>query len=126
MHNYAKGYKGELELVHTLSELGYMVIRAPRSGRINLASPDVIAAKNGKLIVVECKSCRNAFTVEKDQLDQLAEWKDKAGAVPYIGWKMHRKGWVFFDLETVRKNNGNIGKRFAEENGKGIECLSAS
>lgn len=123
MHNYAKGYRGELELVHTLSRMGYMVIRAPRSGRINLASPDIIAAKAGKLIVIECKTSRDAFTVEADQLGQLNEWKERGGATAYIGWKISHKGWVFFGLETVQKNNGHIGKKFAAENGIGIDEL---
>ena len=123
MSNYAKGYKGELELVHTLSRMGYMAIRAPRSGRISLASPDVVAAKNGRLIVVECKSRRDAFKIPADQLSQLCEWEVKGGAKAYVGWKIFRKGWVFFNLETVRKNNGNIGKKFAKENGIGIDEL---
>lgn len=123
MPNYAKGYKGELELVHTLSRMGYMAIRAPRSGRISLASPDVVAAKNGKLIVVECKSRRDAFKIPANQLAQLVEWEVKGGAKAYVGWKISRKGWVFFNLESVKKNNGNIGKKFAKEHGIGIDGL---
>ena len=115
--SYSKGYRAEYELVHTLSKKGYMTIRAPRSGRINLASPDVIAAKNSKLFVIECKSRAEAFTIPKDQLEQLKEWQEKAGAFPYIGWKIARKGWVFLKLEDVLTNKGNIGKKFAEEKG---------
>ncbi len=120
---YRKGYAAELSLVHTLSKLGFMVIRTPRSGRINLASPDIIAAKNGKLIVVECKSRAAAFTIEKEQLAELKEWQERAGAVPYIGWKISRKGWTFFHLKDVEENNGNIGKKFAMEKGFPLEKL---
>jgi len=119
--SYSKGYRAEYELVHTLSKKGYMTIRAPRSGRINLASPDVIAAKNSKLFVIECKSRAEAFTIPKDQLQQLKEWQVKAGAIPYIGWKIARKGWSFLKLEDVLANKGNIGKKFAEEKGMTIE-----
>lgn len=121
--SYAKGYAAEREMVHTLSRLGYMTIRAPRSGRIGLASPDIIAAKPGKLIVIECKSRAAAFTVEKDQLQELVEWQEKAGAIPYIAWKISRQGWTFLHLKDVIENNGNIGKKFAQEKGFSINKL---
>jgi len=114
---YRKGYAAELELVHTLSRMGYMTIRAPRSGRINLASPDVIAAKSGKLVVVECKSRKAAFTVPKEQLDELKEWQQKAGAISYVAWKISRKGWKFIHVDKVIENKGNVGKKFADANG---------
>ena len=73
---YRKGYMGEWQLTHKLAEMGYMVVRTPRSGRIGLASPDIIAAKQGKLIVIECKSRAQAFTVPPEQLDELKEWQE--------------------------------------------------
>jgi Holliday junction resolvase len=123
VHSYAKGSAAERELVHTLSSMGYMTIRAPRSGRINLASPDVIAAKNGKLLVIECKSRKGAFSVPLEQLDQLREWRDKAGAVAYVGWKISRRGWTFMRLDDVCMNKGNIGKKFAAEKGVPIDAI---
>lgn len=112
VHKYAKGYRGERELVHILSDMGYMVVRTPRSGRIDLPSPDIIAVKNGTLIVIECKSRAGAFTVHQDQLAELKEWQDKAGARAYIGWKISHKGWFFLKLADVVANNGNVGKKF--------------
>lgn len=121
--HYRKGYAAELELTHTLSKMGYMAVRTPRSGRINLASPDVIAAKGGRIIVIECKSRAAAFSVPHEQLNELKEWRDKAGAAAYIGWKISRKGWKFLHLDDVYSNNGNVGKKFVEEKGIPIESL---
>lgn len=123
VHSYSKGYRGERELVHTLSKMGYMTIRAPRSGRINLASPDIIAAKDGRLLVIECKSRKSAFTVPREQLAELEEWVTKARAVAYIGCKISRKGWKFLRLEDVIENRGNVGKKFIEEKGILIEAI---
>ncbi len=123
IRSYRKGYIAELSLVHTLSQHGFMVVRTPRSGRINLASPDIIAAKNGKLIVIECKARAEAFTVEKEQLQELREWQEKAGAIPYIGWKIARRGWIFLHLKDVEENKGNIGKKFALEKGMALEKI---
>ncbi len=123
LNSYAKGYRAEWDLVHTLSRMGYMVVRTPRSGRIGLASPDIIAAKNGKLIVIECKSRKSAFTIDSEQLNDLEQWVEKAGALAYIGCKIARKGWYFLPLQDVKKNNGNIGKKFINASGISIESI---
>ncbi|MBI4174122.1 MAG: hypothetical protein HY517_00630 [Candidatus Aenigmarchaeota archaeon] len=123
VRSYSKGYKAELELTHTLSKLGYMTIRAPRSGRIGLDSPDVIAAKDGRLLVIECKSRMSAFTIPMEQLAELEAWVNKAKATAYIGCKIHRKGWKFLKYEDVFANSGRIGKKFIAEKGIPIEAL---
>lgn len=123
VHSYRKGYSAEREMVHTLSKIGYMVVRTPRSGRINLASPDIIAAKDGRLLVIECKSRKSAFTIPREQLAELEEWVTKAKAVAYIGCKLSRKGWKFLHLSDVIANKGNIGKKFIEEKGILLEAL---
>ncbi len=123
MNHYRKGYVGELQLVHELYKRGYMAIRAPRSGRISIASPDIVAAKNGKLIVIECKSRRNGFSVIIDQLKELEEWQEKAAAIAFVAWKIPRKGWTFLRLQDVIDNGGNVGKKFAQEKGFPIDNL---
>jgi Holliday junction resolvase len=109
--SYRKGYAAENQLVHELYAKGWAVLRAPRSGCIGIASPDIVAAKDGKLIVIECKSRQGAFTVPKEQIEELNEWVSRAGAVAYVGWKISRKGWFFLTLDHVAKRNGNVGKK---------------
>ena len=121
--SYRKGYSAELELTHKLSKLGFMAIRAPRSGRINIASPDIVAVKDGRIFVIECKSHAKGFKIDGEQLQQLREWQDKGKAAAYIGWKMSRKGWSFLSLADVEKNNGNVGKKFIQEKGMKLEAL---
>ena len=114
---YAKGYRAERSLLHALAGIGYMVMRAPHSGSTSLASPDVIAMKNGRVLVIECKAREEAFRVEEDQILQLKQWEDIGGATPYIAWKVSRKDWKFLHLKSVIENGGNIGKKFAEQSG---------
>lgn len=121
VRSYVKGATAERELVHTLSKLGYMTIRAPRSGRIDLPSPDVIAVKDGRVIVFEVKFRASAFTVPKEQLAELTAWKNVGGAHAYIGCKLARRGWKFLHLHDVIANSGNIGKKFIEEKGFSID-----
>ncbi|MBI5347228.1 MAG: restriction endonuclease [Candidatus Aenigmarchaeota archaeon] len=112
---YKKGYTAEREIVHTLYKMGYAVIRTPRSGRICLPSPDIIAAKHGKIIVLECKSRKRAFNVPAEQVEELREWEKRAGATAYIAWKVAHKGWFFFPMSVVEENRGNIGKRMPQK-----------
>ena len=123
VRSYQKGASAERELVHTLAKMGYITIRAPRSGRIGLDSPDVIAAKDGRLLVIECKARMSAFTIQMEQLAELEAWMTKAKAVAYVGCKIHRKGWKFLRYEDVFANSGHIGKKFIAEKGIPIEAL---
>ena len=117
VHKYKKGYRGENELVHMLSQKGFMTIRAPRSGRINLPSPDVIAVKSGKVYAIECKSRKDGFKISPGQIEELKQWEEKGGSETYIAWKIAYKGWFFIPLKKVVENNGNVGKKFCSENG---------
>ncbi|MEM5812908.1 MAG: Holliday junction resolvase Hjc [Candidatus Aenigmatarchaeota archaeon] len=118
---YMKGYLGERELLYKLYDKGYVVLRSPRSGRIGLPTPDIVAIKKSKVYAIECKSRNIAFIVPKEQLDQLKEWVEKAGAIAYIAWKIPRKGWKFISLEDAIKNNGKISKRFCDLVGKDFD-----
>lgn len=123
--SYQKGYRAEREMVHTLSDKGYMVLRAPRSGRIGLDSPDVVAVKKhdekNDVLAIECKFRKKAFKVEEGQLSELKQWEIKAGARCFVAWKQAYKGWTFFNIKDVLENNGNIGKRFAKKKGIDME-----
>ncbi|MEM7816302.1 MAG: Holliday junction resolvase Hjc [Candidatus Aenigmatarchaeota archaeon] len=120
---YMKGYLGERELLYKLYDKGYVVLRSPRSGRIGLPTPDIVAIKKSKVYAIECKSRNIAFVVPKEQLNQLKEWVEKAGARAYIAWKIPRKGWKFISLEDAIKNNGRISNRFCNLVGKNFEDI---
>lgn len=121
--NYQKGYRGENELVHMLYNMGFMTLRAPRSGRINLPSPDIIAVKSGKIYAIECKSRKNGFKVPAEQLEELIAWETKGGSETYVAWKISYKGWFFIPLKKVIENNGNVGKKFCDEFGISLSKL---
>lgn len=108
---YRKGYRGELELVHLLAKHGWLVLRSPRSGRIRLPSPDIVAVKNGKVLALECKVREEAFSIPKEQVEQLAAWEKRGGAHAFIAWKIPRREWRFFKIMDVKRNNYKLNKR---------------
>ena len=82
-----------------------------------------IRTKDGRVIFFEVKFRASAFTISKDQLEELTQWKNVGGAHTYIGCKIARKGWKFLHLHDVIANNGNIGKKFIAEKGFSIENI---
>ncbi|MBI5061084.1 MAG: hypothetical protein HZB67_02120 [Candidatus Aenigmarchaeota archaeon] len=111
MSSYRKGYVAENQLTHELYSRGWAVMRAPRSGSTSIASPDIVAAKHGRLLAIECKSRDDAFAVRKEQLNELEEWVKRAHATAYIAWKISRKGWFFLRLEDVVKTHGKVNRK---------------
>jgi Holliday junction resolvase len=121
VHTYAKGYRTELELVYEFAKRGWLALRAPRSGKISLPSPDIIAIKQRKILALECKSSSKPFKVSENELKQLELWEKIGGAKCYIAWRLPRKRWYFLELKTVTKNKGNVSIGLCEKYGKTIE-----
>ncbi len=115
MKTYRKGYVAENQLVHILHERGWAVMRAPRSGKISIPSPDIVAIKHGRVLVIEVKSRGVGFQIRKEQLYEMKEWVSRSGGEGYIAIKIPYKGWRFLKLDDVIDNKGNVGKSFLEE-----------
>ena len=106
---HSKGANAERELMRLFFEKGFSVVRIAGSGTSPLPAPDIIAIKKGRIVAVECKARKTknlAITVE--QVGELVEWAERAGAEPFVGWKIPRKGWFFLEPGQMR----NTGKFF--------------
>ena len=115
MKTYRKGYIAENQLVHILYDRGWAVLRAPRSGRISIPSPDIVAMKRGRILIIEVKSRNAGFQMRKEQIDEMEEYITRSGGEGYVAIKIPRVGWKFLKFSDVADNNGNIGKKFLEE-----------
>ncbi len=106
---HSKGANAERELMHLFFNAGCSVVRIAGSGTSPLPAPDIIALKKGRIIAVECKArkAKNlAITVQ--QMQELVGWSKKAGAKPFVGWRIPRKGWLFLRPKQLH----NTGKFF--------------
>lgn len=65
--SYYKGRTFEYEVKHHLEEMGYFVVRAARS-----AFPDLVAVRQGRPLLVECKYNGYLSWNEKIRLLELA------------------------------------------------------
>ncbi|HEW64288.1 Holliday junction resolvase [Fervidicoccus fontis] len=114
--NRIRGFQKERDLVRKLWEMGFATIRAPASGAKakKTYQPDIIAAKNNRIFVIEVKTRRATDTVYVDsfQVSKLKEWSSRAGsnARCFIAVYFDRKiGWKFVPLEKAEvTKDGNI------------------
>lgn len=104
----ARGFRKERELVRKLWDEGFACIRAPASGSKvkHSVQPDIVAARNGIVLVMEVKTRRDAKSVyiEKEQVDKVAEWAKRAGpnAIPLVAVYLGKGlGWRFATLDKL-------------------------
>lgn len=109
MAHYNKGANAERELIHTLSEKGFAVLRVAGSGVSPLPSPDVVALKNGRILAIECKAWKGKhLAIPCVTMNDEVTWAKTAGAEFFVGWKIPREGWLFVRFEHFH----NAGKNF--------------
>ncbi len=125
MGSYRKGYMAERELVLKLSELGWAVIRAPRSGRMGIPLPDVVAIRSGRVLSFEVKSRKPGFKMREEQLKELEEWRERSGTDVFIALKLPYKGWVCLHLNDIIGSGGNVSNSLVVDKSFPLESLIA-
>ena len=112
-----KGFKRELELLHKLWDMGFACIRGPASGSRTkrIFYPDIVAIKNGVILILEVKTTRykNVY-IRKDKLARLVSFLRKASGnkkVAYVFIAVKRVGktdWKFVPTSELI----DIGSRY--------------
>ncbi len=93
---HSKGANAERELMRLFFDAGFSVVRIAGSGTSPLPAPDIVALRKGRIIAVECKARKaKNLAVLPGQMQQLLQWAERAGAQPFLAWKVPRKGWFF-------------------------------
>lgn len=98
MNRYRKGADFERELVSLFWAHGWTAIRAAGSGTVSHPVPDVIAVKDEKIVVIECKSTKNDRLSLKKAIISLNEFAIRSGGKVYIGIKFARQAPRFYDI----------------------------
>jgi Holliday junction resolvase len=103
---YTKGANFERKLVNEFWDNGFTAIRAAGSGSAPQPVPDVIALKDTRVIILECKTTgKEAFRLDKEDVEKLKTFRGRADCEAYIAVKFDREKAKFFplDLLTSRK-----------------------
>jgi len=104
---YSKGARSERELLNFFHERHYSVARAAGSG-VNAISPDIIAARNGKGFVFECKAWdKGSISIPNDKIESLLAWEKDSNMQALIAWRMNNTGWFFIKPANMYKTGKN-------------------
>ena len=105
-----RGFRAERELVRKLWKMGFAAIRGPASGAKVKKSvyPDVVAIRNGLVLVFEVKYRRKPDTIyiPQRQVEKIVEFARRASGIPLIAVRIGElKEWKVIqvsELETYR------------------------
>ena len=99
-----KGINAERELVHKFWSNGWCAHRIAGSGSSRYPSPDIIAAKEKRMVAVEVKSTKNdkRYFSEED-IKQIEVFSEMFGAEAWIALKFIRKDWFFIKTGELNK-----------------------
>ncbi len=102
--------QAENELANLLWEMGYAVVRGPSSGSgaRRRFQPDLVAVKDGKVLVIEVKTCNpeSIVYVPRAQVEGLREFARRAGGSVFIALKIRGHGWRLHRLEDLESTRG--------------------
>lgn len=106
-----KGTKAEVELAKLLWQRGFAVIRGPSSGGGVRArfQPDLVALKDGLILVVEVKTARNgedAVYIESHKILAMEEFARRAGGKAFVAVRIRGGEWRFHPLEELEVTRG--------------------
>ncbi|MEA3229742.1 MAG: Holliday junction resolvase Hjc [archaeon] len=102
---YKKGYNFERKIKLELESQGWKVIRSGGSKK-----PDIVAARDGKIIVIECKISKNSkIYLEAEEIEKLKEVADAFNAESMYAVQKIREKWSLVSLDALRKTeNGYV------------------
>ncbi len=96
---YRKGYSFEWSLKKLLEENGWTVVRSGASRK-----PDMIAAMNGEIMVIECKSTKKSKVyIAVEEVERLERTARAFGGTGVFAIKIDRKGFVLVPSRVAKR-----------------------
>jgi len=110
MNKYQKGARFEREIIRKFWKYGWTAVRSAGSGSIKFPVPDVIAIKDGKILLIECKVTKKDRLNVKKAATELKKFSDIAKCDAYICIKFQKKEPRFYSIDAlISKKNYSIG-----------------
>lgn len=124
MSTKSKGTNAERDLIHKLWANGFAAIRSAGSGSMKYPSPDILAAKGGRVVAIECKVTKDQHKyLEKEEIEDLRKFALIFNAEPSIAVKFRGEEWYFLGLNDLREKERSfmVDVCLAKEKGKLFE-----
>ncbi len=105
MSHKSVGTKGEREIVKMFWDSGWAAIRAPGSGSARFPSPDIIAGRGNRKIVIEAKMTKeDKKYFEAREIEELKKFGMVFGAEIWVAVKFRGMSWLFINTEDLNKS----------------------
>ena len=108
----AKGTQAENELIHKFWENNWVCVRVAGSGSTQFPSPDLLASRGDKKIVMEVKVVNDTKKYFKEQeIKDLEFFALKFGTEAWVGVRFEGNQWYFIptsELEETKSGNYKI------------------
>jgi len=103
VNSNSKSDRRERELVNSLDDPGFAVIRAPASGSATERElPDIHAGDDNDFYAIEAKSSvGDSIYISGTEIDHLVYFAENFGASPQVGVRYDREDWYFFAPERI-------------------------
>ncbi|MEM0340184.1 MAG: Holliday junction resolvase Hjc [Acidilobaceae archaeon] len=106
-----RSYEAETELANLLWKLGFAVIRGPASGggARKRFQPDLVAVKEGRVLVLEIKRFfreEGPLYLESSQVMRLQEWARRAGGTALIAVRLSGGEWRIHNINDLKVTKG--------------------
>ncbi len=109
MNKKAKGTNAERELIHKFWAVDWVAARVAGSGSMQYPSPDIIAAKHPRSLVIESKvTAGDRQYFERQAIEDLKHFAKGLNAETYVAVKFNHVGWYFFTLEDLKDSGKNL------------------
>jgi Holliday junction resolvase len=126
MSTKSKGTNAERELIHKFWASGYAAVRVAGSGSMKYPSPDIIASKGSRVIVLECKVTKDQSKyLEKEEISDLKTFACFFNAEAFVAVKFNGIGWFFLKTELLQETDKSymVDVDLAEKKGIKFENL---
>ena len=100
---YKKGSDFERFIVNAFWERGWVALRAAGSGKTDKPLPDVVAVRNGRIVLIECKTTTKDRLSLKKAVENLMDFSLVAGGEAYLAIRFFRKQPRFYNIRDVIK-----------------------
>jgi Holliday junction resolvase len=111
--SYKKGAHYERDLMHFLTYKGFSTLRVAGSGHNSPA--DIVAIKDGNILVIECKAHLKKPRLQRDKVQEMKEWCDRAGAFGFLAWRAPNQDWLFLGMRDVEQGKYEDGNWLTKE-----------
>ncbi len=110
MHTYKKGYAFERALKIHLESDGWTVIRSGGSKK-----PDLVCARNGKILIIECKStASDIIYLDKVEVRHLEKVAEEFGGECVYCVKRDNSGWRLVPITELVEADKNFVLRLKD------------